>query len=81
MWRRGAGVYELVLAAQERSLAGVRPGPSGREIDALPATVIEAAGHGEHFGHGLGHGVGLDIHEGPRLSRNAGGSRSCLETW
>jgi len=65
-------IYGLVLAAQERALAGVRAGPSGREMDALARTVIEAGGHGEDFGHGLGHGVGLEIHEGSRLSRNAG---------
>ena len=62
-------IYGLVLEAQEAGLAAVRPGPLGREIDAVAREVIERAGHGEHFGHGLGHGVGLEIHEGPRLSR------------
>ena len=47
------------------------PGPNGKEIDAIAREVIDAAGHGEHFGHGLGHGVGLDVHEAPRLSRTA----------
>ena len=64
-------VYELVLAAQLAGLAAVRPGPNGREIDAAAREVIEQAGHGEQFGHGLGHGVGLEVHEGPRLSRTA----------
>jgi Xaa-Pro aminopeptidase len=62
-------IYGLVLEAQERSLRAVRAGPSGVEIDAVARTVIEDAGHGEHFGHGLGHGVGIEVHEGPRLSR------------
>ncbi len=62
-------VYELVLRAQEASLAAVRPGPTGREVDAVARDIIDAAGHAEHFGHGLGHGVGLEIHEAPRLSR------------
>ena len=61
--------YELVLRAQEAALAALRPGPTGREIDAVARDIIDAAGHAEHFGHGLGHGVGLEIHEGPRLSR------------
>lgn len=65
-------VYELVLQAQEAALAAVRPGPTGPEIDAVAREIIEAAGHGEHFGHGLGHGVGLEVHEAPRLSRTAG---------
>jgi Xaa-Pro aminopeptidase len=65
-------VYELVLRAQLAGLAAVRPGPSGREIDRAARDVIELAGHGEHFGHGLGHGVGMEVHEGPRLSRTAG---------
>jgi len=65
-------VYELVRHAQSEAQAAVRAGPSGREIDALARAIIEAAGHGEHFGHGLGHGVGLEVHEPPRLSRTAG---------
>jgi Xaa-Pro aminopeptidase len=64
-----AGAYELVRRAQEAALDAVRPGPEGREVDAVARDIIEAAGHGEHFGHGLGHGVGLEIHEGPRLAR------------
>jgi Xaa-Pro aminopeptidase len=62
-------VYDLVLRAQEAALAAVRPGPTGRELDAVARELITAAGHGEHFGHGLGHGVGLEVHEGPRLSK------------
>ncbi len=65
-------IYELVRDAQAQALAAVRPGPSGRELDAVARTVIERAGEGERFGHGLGHGVGMEIHEGPRLSRTAG---------
>ena len=55
--------------AQEAALAAVRPGPTGREVDAVARAIIDAAGHAEHFGHGLGHGVGLEVHEGPRLSK------------
>ncbi|MEA2357479.1 MAG: Xaa-Pro aminopeptidase [Solirubrobacteraceae bacterium] len=66
---RDREVYDIVLHAQEEALAAVRPGPTGREIDAVARSIIDAAGHGEHFGHGLGHGVGLDVHEGPRLSK------------
>jgi Xaa-Pro aminopeptidase len=47
----------------------VRPGPTGREVDAVARSIIDAAGHAEHFGHGLGHGVGLAVHEGPRLAK------------
>ena len=65
-------VYGLVLEAQLEALSALRAGPTGREIDAIARAVIEAGGHGEHFGHGLGHGVGLDIHEAPRLARTAG---------
>lgn len=61
-------IYELVLSAQTTALAGLRPGLSTREADALARRVIADAGHADHFGHGLGHGVGLAIHEGPTLS-------------
>jgi Xaa-Pro aminopeptidase len=64
-------VYELVRRAQAAAQAALRAGPSGREIDAVARSIIEATGHGEHFGHGVGHGVGLEIHEAPRLSRTA----------
>ena len=64
-----AELYAVVLEAQEAALAAVRPGPEGHEVDAVAREIIAAAGHGEHFGHGLGHGVGLDVHEGPRLSQ------------
>ncbi len=61
-------VYDLVVAAQLKSLAAVRPAASGKEVDAVAREMISEAGHGDHFGHGLGHGVGLEVHEGPRLS-------------
>jgi Xaa-Pro aminopeptidase len=64
-------VYELVRRAQAQAQAALKAGPSGREIDAVARAIIEEAGHGEHFGHGVGHGVGLEIHEAPRLSRTA----------
>jgi Xaa-Pro aminopeptidase len=64
-------VYELVLEAQLAGLQAVRAGESGRGADAVARGVIEAGGHGEQFGHGLGHGVGLDIHEAPRLSQRS----------
>jgi Xaa-Pro aminopeptidase len=68
---RDREIYELVLRAQEEALAAVRPGPTGREVDAVARAIIDAAGHAEHFGHGLGHGVGLEVHEGPRLSKQS----------
>ena len=61
-------IYEVVLAAQRAALAGIRPGITGREADALARDVIAAAGYGDAFGHSLGHGVGLAVHEGPTLS-------------
>jgi Xaa-Pro aminopeptidase len=59
--------YAICLEAQLTSLDAVAPGRTGREVDAIARDHIAAAGHGEHFGHGLGHGVGMDIHEEPRL--------------
>jgi len=60
-------VYDLVLAAQLAALAAIRVGASGEEVDAVAREMIAEAGHGDHFGHGLGHGVGLEVHESPRL--------------
>lgn len=61
-------LYGLVLRAQETALAGLRAGMTGKEVDALAREVIAAAGYGERFGHGLGHSLGLQIHEPPRLA-------------
>lgn len=62
-------VYTLVLEAQLAAVAALAPGPSGKDVDAVAREVIEAGGRGERFGHGLGHGVGLEVHEAPRLSK------------
>ncbi|HEX3873022.1 MAG TPA: Xaa-Pro peptidase family protein [Solirubrobacteraceae bacterium] len=67
----GREIYDLVLEAQLAGLAAVAAGPTGKEVDAASRAVIEAAGYGERFGHGLGHGVGIEVHEGPRLSKLA----------
>jgi Xaa-Pro aminopeptidase len=65
-------VYETVLAAQQTAIDAVRPGITLRELDAKARDLILARGYGEYFGHGLGHGVGIDIHEYPTVSpRNA----------
>ncbi|MGE5407308.1 MAG: M24 family metallopeptidase [Syntrophothermus sp.] len=61
-------VYETVLEAQLAALEAVAPGAAGEQVDAVARKLIDAAGHGRHFGHGLGHGVGLEVHEGPRLA-------------
>jgi Xaa-Pro aminopeptidase len=66
-----AEVYATVLAAQRSALAALRAGAGGRAVDAVARERIAAAGHGEHFGHGLGHGVGLEVHEPPRLSQRS----------
>jgi Xaa-Pro aminopeptidase len=66
-----AEIYALTLRAQRAALDAVRPGPRGDEVDAVARELIAGAGHGEHFGHGLGHGVGIEVHEAPRLARTA----------
>ena len=64
-------VYQLVLDAQLAAVEEVRAGAAGRGVDGIARAAIEAAGHGEHFGHGLGHGVGLEVHEAPRLAQSS----------
>ena len=66
-----AEIHALVLRAQEAGVAAVRAGLAGREVDAAARDVVDAAGYGEQFGHGLGHGVGLEIHEDPRLAQTS----------
>lgn len=64
-------LYGVVQDAQRRAREGVRAGMSGREADALARDPIEARGFGAAFGHSTGHGVGLEVHEAPRLARTA----------
>jgi Xaa-Pro aminopeptidase len=75
---RDLAIYEIVAAAQSASIdliaaaaSGERAPVTGREADAAARDIIEAAGHGKHFGHGTGHGIGLATHELPSLSRVA----------
>jgi Xaa-Pro aminopeptidase len=63
--------YAVCLEGQLAGLDAVRPGVTGIDADAAARNKIEAAGLGEKFGHGLGHGVGLQVHEAPRLSRES----------
>ncbi|MEX0821649.1 MAG: aminopeptidase P family protein [Rhodothermales bacterium] len=61
-------VYDLVIEAQQRALDGVRAGMASREVDALARDVIRDAGYGDAFVHSLGHGLGLQVHEWPRVT-------------
>jgi Xaa-Pro aminopeptidase len=61
-------MHALVLTAQTAAMNCVRPGVSCRAVDDAARDTIKKAGHGEHFGHGTGHGIGLMVHEGPSLS-------------
>jgi Xaa-Pro aminopeptidase len=67
-------IYELVLRAQTEALGATRADAAYRDVDAVARDIIDGAGHGEHFGHGLGHGVGLQVHEAPRLGKTAEGA-------
>ncbi|MBM3135672.1 MAG: aminopeptidase P family protein [Chloroflexi bacterium] len=62
-------VYAIVLQAQLAAEAALRAGPKGKEIDAVARQIIVEAGYGDYFGHGLGHGVGLAVHEEPGLGK------------
>jgi Xaa-Pro aminopeptidase len=73
-WQRE--VYELVYRAQAAGRAAVLPGRETVDVDKAARQVIDEAGHGEEFPHGLGHGVGLEIHEAPRLAKNGAGTLS-----
>jgi len=61
-------IYKLVLSANDVGIRAVRAGVSGKDVDSQARRLIEEAGYAENFGHGLGHGLGLEVHEGPRLS-------------
>lgn len=61
-------IFHTVLDANQKAIQGIRAGVSGKEVDRMARSHIEAMGYKEYFGHGLGHGVGLAVHEPPRLS-------------
>jgi len=61
-------VHSIVQAAQQEAIGKMRSGASARDVDGAARGFIAAAGHGEHFGHGLGHSLGLEVHDGPGLS-------------
>lgn len=61
-------IYGLTLAAQQRAIDAARPGLTCAELDAVARAVIDGGDHGAHFGHGLGHGVGIEVHEAPRVA-------------
>jgi Xaa-Pro aminopeptidase len=61
-------IYEVVREAQQAAVDAIRPGLAGREVDRVARDRIKAHGYAEYFGHGTGHGLGLELHEAPRLS-------------
>lgn len=64
-------IYDIVLQAQKLGVSGVKPGMTGKEADALTRNYITDKGYGEYFGHSTGHGLGLEVHENPRLSTSS----------
>ncbi|MEA4962334.1 M24 family metallopeptidase [Lutispora sp.] len=66
-------IYSIVHSAQQAAINMVRAGITGRQADKAARDVIEKAGYGKYFGHGLGHSFGLDIHEAPRFAQNTQG--------
>ena len=65
-------MYDVCREAQEAAVAEIKAGMTGVDADAVARRIIDEAGYGDKFGHGLGHGVGLEIHEAPRLSTESG---------
>ena len=62
-------IYHVVLDAQEEAIKNINTGKTGKEIDNIARDIIDSAGYGKAFGHSLGHGLGLEVHENPRLSQ------------
>lgn len=67
--QRKIEIYQTVLRSNERAISSVKEGGNTRMVDKTARDVIKKAGYGRYFGHGTGHGVGIDVHESPRISR------------
>ena len=70
---RFAEIYPIVLDAQLAAIEAIRPGATFRDVDAAARDLITRAGYGDNFNHGLGHGIGLEIHESPRMASSIDG--------
>ena len=66
-------IYDTVHMAQQAAIEMLRPGMTGADADGIARKIIEEAGHGDEFGHSLGHGVGLEVHENPGVGPNSAG--------
>ncbi len=66
--KKARQIYDTVLSANRAGISAIKPGASCKEVDTRARSIISDAGYGKHFGHGLGHGVGMEVHELPRLS-------------
>lgn len=69
-------IWDIVAEAQQRGIGAIKPGVSTRDVDSAAREFIAGRGYGEYFGHGTGHGVGLDIHESPFASQDSGQQRT-----
>jgi Xaa-Pro aminopeptidase len=65
-------IYNIVLEAQIKSIEAVRPGLNTSELDSIARTIISDYGYEEEFGHGLGHGLGIEVHELPAVKKSDG---------
>jgi len=66
-------IYDVVLRAQKEAISNVRPGVKFKELDSIARNIIKEKGYGDNFIHSLGHGIGLDVHESPRISKKGKG--------
>ena len=71
MSKKAEKIYNIVYEAQQRAIQFVKPGVKSLEIDSIARNFISEAGYGDYFGHSLGHGIGLEVHEYPYISKTS----------
>ena len=64
-------IYKIVLTAQQKAISAIKPGESGKYIDNIARDYIKSRGYGDYFGHGLGHMLGINVHDGPAFSQTS----------